>query len=254
MDNNGRIEEHGLHIWFGSYRNAVAMMRLCYAELARPSGEPLSRFDCAFQGQGRFLLKEKVDGDWRDWVLDMPERPAPVHEATAESLLQQLVGCVISECQSIPRFAQLRLSDVPDDGRRQSARAIRAVLGPMSTAHTIGHMLDALAARHALKGGTSNGEDLDLLSELLRLLARALWVLIGIFVPQYDWPRHVWVLSYLAITALRGMIDDRLYRISICLVGISRSISKICCFNYRLLVKQDCFLIWYRTVFFRIAC
>jgi uncharacterized protein with NAD-binding domain and iron-sulfur cluster len=29
----GRIEEHGLHIWFGCYENAFQIMRQCYAEL-----------------------------------------------------------------------------------------------------------------------------------------------------------------------------------------------------------------------------
>ena len=32
---NGRIEEHGLHIWLGSYENAFALLRECYAELDR---------------------------------------------------------------------------------------------------------------------------------------------------------------------------------------------------------------------------
>ena len=32
---NGRIEEHGLHIWLGSYENAFGMLRECYAELDR---------------------------------------------------------------------------------------------------------------------------------------------------------------------------------------------------------------------------
>jgi uncharacterized protein with NAD-binding domain and iron-sulfur cluster len=30
---NGRIEEHGLHIWLGSYENAFGLLRECYAEL-----------------------------------------------------------------------------------------------------------------------------------------------------------------------------------------------------------------------------
>ena len=34
---NGRIEEHGLHIWLGSYENAFGLLRECYAELDRPA-------------------------------------------------------------------------------------------------------------------------------------------------------------------------------------------------------------------------
>ena len=30
-----RIEEHGLHLWMGSYENAFRLIRECYAELGR---------------------------------------------------------------------------------------------------------------------------------------------------------------------------------------------------------------------------
>ena len=32
---NGRIEEHGFHVWMGCYENAFRLMRECYSELAR---------------------------------------------------------------------------------------------------------------------------------------------------------------------------------------------------------------------------
>src|SRR5271166_2404911 len=32
---NGRIEEHGFHVWMGCYENAFRLMRECYAELKR---------------------------------------------------------------------------------------------------------------------------------------------------------------------------------------------------------------------------
>ena len=37
---DGRIEEHGLHIWLGSYENAFALLRECYAELDRATTDP----------------------------------------------------------------------------------------------------------------------------------------------------------------------------------------------------------------------
>ena len=39
---NGRIEEHGLHIWLGSYENAFALLRECYTELNRATTDPMS--------------------------------------------------------------------------------------------------------------------------------------------------------------------------------------------------------------------
>ena len=37
---NGRIEEHGLHLWLGYYENAFRLLRECYAELDRPRTDP----------------------------------------------------------------------------------------------------------------------------------------------------------------------------------------------------------------------
>ena len=34
---NGRIEEHGLHLWLGYYENSFRLLRECYAELDRPT-------------------------------------------------------------------------------------------------------------------------------------------------------------------------------------------------------------------------
>lgn len=70
-----RIEEHGLHIWFGHYANAFAMMRAAYAELGRAPGTPLATWDAAFQPQDYIALAEQDAGGWRPWNLVLPRRP-----------------------------------------------------------------------------------------------------------------------------------------------------------------------------------
>src|SRR5262249_16061731 len=47
-DENGRIEEHGLHVWLGYYENAFTLMRRCYDELGRPPDAPLATLREAF--------------------------------------------------------------------------------------------------------------------------------------------------------------------------------------------------------------
>ena len=44
-----RIEEHGLHIWFGFYENAFRVMRDAYEELGRPHDAPLATWRDAFK-------------------------------------------------------------------------------------------------------------------------------------------------------------------------------------------------------------
>lgn len=69
---NDRIEEHGLHIWLGFYENAFAMMRECYAELARPAASPLAEWTDAFKPHSYIVLEERVGGEWSHWAWDVP--------------------------------------------------------------------------------------------------------------------------------------------------------------------------------------
>jgi len=57
-----RIEEHGLHIWFGYYENAFRTMRACYDKLNRTSG-PIRTWQDAFKKQSRIQLMHQVGDD-----------------------------------------------------------------------------------------------------------------------------------------------------------------------------------------------
>src|SRR3954447_25199049 len=49
QDAHRRIEEHGLHVWFGCYDNAFWLLRRCYAELKRdPADHAITNLDEAF--------------------------------------------------------------------------------------------------------------------------------------------------------------------------------------------------------------
>jgi uncharacterized protein with NAD-binding domain and iron-sulfur cluster len=62
-DLGNRIEEHGLHIWFGFYENAFALMRKVHA--------PASVYD-AFRPLDKVSMLEPVAGGWELWPLDFP--------------------------------------------------------------------------------------------------------------------------------------------------------------------------------------
>ena len=70
-----RIEEHGLHIWFGFYDNAFKTIRRAYELLDRPPGAPLATWRDAFAEQHFITLTEQVDGEWRLWPIDTPAMP-----------------------------------------------------------------------------------------------------------------------------------------------------------------------------------
>ena len=70
-----RIEEHGLHIWFGFYENAFAMIKEAYQAMNRPPGAPLSTWEEAFKPHDFIVLAEHIGCDWKMWPVDFPRLP-----------------------------------------------------------------------------------------------------------------------------------------------------------------------------------
>jgi uncharacterized protein with NAD-binding domain and iron-sulfur cluster len=74
-----RVEEHGLHIWFGFYQNAFRLMRALMAEWnpgpAHPWGVdgPDKVWTHAWKPQSYNALTEYWRGDWHLWEIDLPE-------------------------------------------------------------------------------------------------------------------------------------------------------------------------------------
>jgi uncharacterized protein with NAD-binding domain and iron-sulfur cluster len=67
-----RIEEHGLHLWFGFYENAFNVMRRCYAALGRAPGEPLATLEEAFQGINALTIVEQYNQQHLPWHIQFP--------------------------------------------------------------------------------------------------------------------------------------------------------------------------------------
>src|SRR6266540_1147396 len=70
-----RIEEHGLHVWFGFYDNAFRVMRDAYEKLGRDPDAPLATWQDAFKPCDDIVLYECFKGRWRGWSFDVPRNP-----------------------------------------------------------------------------------------------------------------------------------------------------------------------------------
>jgi len=68
----GRIEEHGLHLWFGFYENAFAQIRRCYERAARPAQHPIPTWREAFVPQDTVYTHEFFGGRWLPWEVRFP--------------------------------------------------------------------------------------------------------------------------------------------------------------------------------------
>jgi len=88
----GRIEEHGLHVWFGFYENAFNQIRRCYAELGRPPGAPLARWDDAFKPHDFIVSEEKLGERWAHWPATFPRRKGLPGDGTPFGLVDYLTA------------------------------------------------------------------------------------------------------------------------------------------------------------------
>jgi uncharacterized protein with NAD-binding domain and iron-sulfur cluster len=96
-----RIEEHGLHLWFGFYENAFSVMRRCYEELGRqPGTTPLATVDDAFTPCSDIVLYEQWGSRWRDRHFTFPLKPGTPGDGSAavefspESLSQLVISAL----------------------------------------------------------------------------------------------------------------------------------------------------------------
>jgi uncharacterized protein with NAD-binding domain and iron-sulfur cluster len=67
-----RIEEHGLHLWFGFYDNAFNVIQQVYAANNRQPGTPLATWQEAFTGYDFIALEEEVNNEWLHWPFTIP--------------------------------------------------------------------------------------------------------------------------------------------------------------------------------------
>jgi uncharacterized protein with NAD-binding domain and iron-sulfur cluster len=112
---NGRIEEHGLHIWLGYYENAFRLLRECYAELDRPTRDPTARIQTwtdAIIPASQVGLEEHRGGSWHHWMGDfrpndqVPGEPdAPGGVMTVVELVQRALGLLVDFTSSLPGAA-----------------------------------------------------------------------------------------------------------------------------------------------------
>jgi len=86
-----RIEEHGLHIWFGFYENAFRTIKRVYELLGRPPTAPLATWQDAFKPQHFFVLSEFVGGKWHQWPIDTPIMPGTPGHGNEEIGLWHIV-------------------------------------------------------------------------------------------------------------------------------------------------------------------
>ena len=200
---HGRIEEHGLHVWLGSYENAFALLRECYAELNRPETDPdapVQTWDQALIPADNLGLAQRWGADWLAWQGtfsrndELPGEPGSTgREMTALDFLQRMLRLLVDFAESIrdplPHGLVLSSSPSPPASSRSADAVARAALAAL------------LALTEAPPAGSAAT---DLLATVLDAIRGAL--------DYEDRPDHQrsWVLMSMLTATARGILVDRL--------------------------------------------
>ena len=209
-----RIEEHGLHIWFGFYENAFAMMQKAYGLLDRPKGAPLRTWQDAFKPQHFIALTEFIDNQWKIWPVDTPIKPGVPGTSSEELTLWQVVVTVYEWIKKI--FGELlthhrnfHATNPPPVGTRgllsSLAADVRAVVSDVEA--VIGALDAVLKALPKVLESHQDGKH-PVLRAALTGMRQALDNKIVKELDQDDKLRRLYIMVDLGITAMIGMLDD----------------------------------------------
>lgn len=99
-----RIEEHGLHMWFGMYNNAFNQIKEMYDQLDRPVDQPLSNWKEAFTPENWLAAEEWYDNKWHQYDVKLPvndAEPGGDHVAlTLTEYLQDILSLIFSRVKA----------------------------------------------------------------------------------------------------------------------------------------------------------
>lgn len=156
---NGRIEEHGLHLWLGSYENAFTLLRECYAELDRATTDPdapIKSWDQALIPSNTVGVADRWGENWLIWLAKftpnegLPGEPGQNgREMTIVDWTLRVFDVIADFCDSlltasVDSVGQTSVVAV-EDIRRGVAAAAAALAQPVSSP-PVDVLTDVLAA------------------------------------------------------------------------------------------------------------
>ncbi len=200
---NGRIEEHGLHIWLGSYENAFALLRECYAELDRATTDPdapILTWDQAMIPGDNLGLAEQWGDEWLTWLGTFSRNKKLPGEPGGDGREMTVVGFVQRSLQLVLDFAETQ-SDATSVGV-----ALTTSADPPSSAGLMQTVQRAMvAAMMSLTDATRrDNSPVQKLEHALDAVRRTI---------DYEHrPDHKrsWLLISLVTSVVRGIVADRL--------------------------------------------
>ena len=219
-----RIEEHGLHVWFGFYENAFRLMREAYGELGRPPEAQLATWRDAFKPCDDIILYERYAGRWLGRSFKVPRNPlTPGSEPTlphfweiAHAMLDHLLarwGALKATNAAVGAALAPGPARLPFGvGRLAEDLILRLLrLGAGDAEHAIAGAL-ALTGRRTAggPGGPEEAADRSFLWRALDAFKRWLWRYVVKPNLNDDEVRLFFTVFDTGASMLQGVIEDRL--------------------------------------------
>lgn len=130
-DKDGRILEHGLHVWLGFYENAFRMMRECYAEVEKNDWGPHRHsagadqclahrcFDDAFSPEPQIGVGMSDSKVWLGYLPPAPGLPGDILDVRSNPFT---LASYMSRCLLLVKALMQSVIATPDYGAPQEAR------------------------------------------------------------------------------------------------------------------------------------
>jgi uncharacterized protein with NAD-binding domain and iron-sulfur cluster len=208
---NGRIEEHGLHLWLGYYENSFRLLRECYAELDRPATDPAAPIQTWRQAMlpaGTVGLEDRRPEGWHHWLgqfssneLEPGDPETGGREFSILEVLRRSLQLITDFLESLPDeplpAGPLTLSGSPEPPRPSS----------VVTGLRVGVLAAILEASTQLEGTLDRTSITSSIGALDRAIMTTNDALRGLVEEDPDL-RRTWHLVAILAAVARGMLAD----------------------------------------------
>lgn len=199
-----RIEEHGIHVWFGFYYNAFHSLRQCYEELDRPAGAPLATLDEAFFPHSHTAFADDFLGQWTTWPIDTLALPGTPGEGWNPKPFMTALGDLLEWLLRLGEVDASPPATAPSGLFARLRAHCREELQELALDQAEQHLRQA---RSALPDGVDHPVLLWLLREARELLAKVLQGRSQSSVTAH----RLWLLMDFGLTVLIGLLADEVY-------------------------------------------
>lgn len=217
---DGRIQEHGLHIWLGFYENAFRVMREVFAEI-RDEPAVFHSVEDAFEPHDLIGAMERFDDAWRPWLVNCPRLKGEPGDGVPHQY-RTMWDIVVAALDSIEGWVEDELGlDTGDAVQRAHGESVlaRAAAGAGAeverlVGHARGHLERsalhaAVAVAKAMPADPAehHAAHHGLLTGLLDGFLAGIKARIAEIASGVDALHRIYMVADLAVATLRGLID-----------------------------------------------